>query len=248
MRKMKKIVSILLAATMVLTSMNVLTFSSVASADEVAETPTLVLTSTESRLQGQAYSSTAGSGATHDMLSLVNAPVLENLDAYVGRTYGIMQLGEAFVDEDVYLLAKPEALANVKTSVAGKTVKERYGESTPGEALYSFVAPQAGTIYTLSNIDMASTYTDNLAAHDYWTAYPPSLLVGIRAQVRDSIAGNGRDTKFWASEYCILEKNEEITMPPSPVKSINLGLYVARLIHTNLAVANASAWQWWTAV
>ena len=87
-----------------------------------------------------------------------------------------------------------------------------------------------------------------LAAHDYWTAYPPSLLVGIRAQVRDSIAGNGRDTKFWASEYCILEKNEEITMPPSPVKSINLGLYVARLIHTNLAVANASAWQWWTAV
>ena len=44
------------------------------------------------------------------------------------------------------------------------------------------------------------------------------------------------------------EKNDEITMPPSPVKSINLGLYVARLIHTNLAVANASAWQWWTAV
>jgi hypothetical protein len=37
-------------------------------------------------------------------------------------------------------------------------------------------------------------------------------------------------------------------MPASPVKSINLGLYVARLIHTNLAVANASAWQWWTAV
>ena len=87
-----------------------------------------------------------------------------------------------------------------------------------------------------------------LAAHDYWTAYPPSLLVDIRTQARDSLAGNGHNTKFWASEYCILEKNEEITMPPSPVKSINLGLYVARLIHTNLAVANASAWQWWTAV
>ena len=87
-----------------------------------------------------------------------------------------------------------------------------------------------------------------LAAHDYWTAYPPSLLVDIRAQVRDSLAKNNRGTKFWASEYCILEKNEEITMPSSPVKSINLGLYVARLIHTNLAVANASAWQWWTAV
>ena len=87
-----------------------------------------------------------------------------------------------------------------------------------------------------------------LAAHDYWTAYPPSLLVDIRTRTRDLLAGNGHNTKFWASEYCILEKNEEITMSSSPVKSINLGLYVARLIHTNLAVANASAWQWWTAV
>ena len=31
-------------------------------------------------------------------------------------------------------------------------------------------------------------------------------------------------------------------------KSINLGLYVARIIHSDLAIANASAWQWWTAV
>ncbi len=87
-----------------------------------------------------------------------------------------------------------------------------------------------------------------VAAHDYWTAYPPSLLIDIRTQVRDSLAGNNHKTKFWASEYCILEKNEEITMPSSPVKSINLGLYIARLIHTNLTLANASAWQWWTAV
>ena len=87
-----------------------------------------------------------------------------------------------------------------------------------------------------------------LAAHDYWTAYPPTVLVDMRTRLRDELAKNGCDTKFWASEYCILEKNEEITMDPSPVKSINLGLYVARIIHNDLAVANASAWQWWTAV
>ena len=45
-----------------------------------------------------------------------------------------------------------------------------------------------------------------------------------------------------------MEKNEEISGEPSPAKSMNLGLYVARIIHTDLAVANASAWQWWTAV
>lgn len=87
-----------------------------------------------------------------------------------------------------------------------------------------------------------------VAAHDYWSAYPPSLLVNMRKKVRNALDGNGLATKFWASEYCILEKNDDVTMPDSPQKSISRALYVARLIHMNLTVANASAWQWWTAV
>ena len=87
-----------------------------------------------------------------------------------------------------------------------------------------------------------------VAAHDYWTAYPPTLLVDMRTRLHQDLTANGMGTKFWASEYCILEKNDEITMPPSPTKSISLGLYVARIIHSDLALANASAWQWWTAV
>ena len=63
-----------------------------------------------------------------------------------------------------------------------------------------------------------------VAAHDYWTAYPPKLLVDIRTDLRKALEQNGHQTKFWASEYCILEKNKEITMEPSPIKSINLGL------------------------
>ena len=87
-----------------------------------------------------------------------------------------------------------------------------------------------------------------VAAHDYWSAYPATLLVDIRNRIHKELSANGHNTKFWASEYCILEKNEEITMPASPERSINLGLYVARIIHNDLTLANASAWQWWTAV
>ena len=87
-----------------------------------------------------------------------------------------------------------------------------------------------------------------VAAHDYWSAYPDTLLVDMRNRIHKELSANGHNTKFWASEYCILEKNEEITMPASPERSINLGLYVARIIHNDLALANASAWQWWTAV
>lgn len=87
-----------------------------------------------------------------------------------------------------------------------------------------------------------------IAAHDYWSAYPTETLVGLREKIRGSLSSLDQKIKFWASEYCILEKNDDISGPPSATKSINLGLYVARIIHNDLAVANASAWQWWTAV
>ncbi|MDO5523946.1 MAG: glycoside hydrolase [Bacteroidia bacterium] len=87
-----------------------------------------------------------------------------------------------------------------------------------------------------------------VSAHDYWTAYPVETLVSIRQKIKQALKTAGNDTKFWASEYCILEKNEITSAEPSPEKSINLGLYVARIIHHDLAIANASAWQWWTAV
>lgn len=87
-----------------------------------------------------------------------------------------------------------------------------------------------------------------VAAHDYWSAYPAETLVGVRERVAQKLTELNNDTKFWASEYCILEKNDEISGPSSPQKSINLGLYVARIIHADLAIANATAWQWWTAI
>ncbi|WP_455592102.1 glycoside hydrolase [Bacteroides sp.] len=87
-----------------------------------------------------------------------------------------------------------------------------------------------------------------ISGHDYWSAYPAETLVGMREKISSSLSARNNGTRFWASEYCILEKNDEISGLSPAVKSINLGLYVARIIHNDLAVANASAWQWWTAV
>lgn len=87
-----------------------------------------------------------------------------------------------------------------------------------------------------------------VAAHDYWSVYPPEVLVGMRERIASALQAEPNGVGLWASEYCILEKNDDITMPPSPRRSINLGLFVARIIHYDLAVAGASAWQWWTAV
>lgn len=87
-----------------------------------------------------------------------------------------------------------------------------------------------------------------VSAHDYWSAYPVETLVKTREKIHAALSASGNGTKFWASEYCILEKNEDLSGETAAIKSINLGLYVARIIHHDLAVADASAWQWWTAL
>ncbi len=56
------------------------------------------------------------------------------------------------------------------------------------------------------------------------------------------------DFDYWQSEYCVMEKNDDIGGGPGRDLSINTALYVARIIHFDLTLANASSWQWWTAL
>jgi len=49
------------------------------------------------------------------------------------------------------------------------------------------------------------------------------------------------------SEYCLLENNYEIKGNGRDL-GIDPALYMARVIHADLTVANASSWQWWLAV
>jgi O-glycosyl hydrolase len=48
------------------------------------------------------------------------------------------------------------------------------------------------------------------------------------------------DSKLWMSEICILSAKRDLGM--------TMALQVARLIHADLALSGASAWQWWLAV
>ena len=56
------------------------------------------------------------------------------------------------------------------------------------------------------------------------------------------------DLGYWMSEYCILQRNEEIRSGGKRDLGMNTALYVARIIHHDLTLAQARSWQWWTAV
>ncbi|WP_341227461.1 glycoside hydrolase [uncultured Arcticibacterium sp.] len=87
----------------------------------------------------------------------------------------------------------------------------------------------------------------NLSAHSYFTTSPFQSSVEMRSKLKTEIE-KVPDLSLWMSEYCILGGNSGEIQGNGRDLGITPALYVARVIHNDLAVANASAWNWWTAV
>jgi len=92
-----------------------------------------------------------------------------------------------------------------------------------------------------------SKVADIISAHSYFTTSPLSHSVEMRTTLADTVSRIS-GLRFWQSEYCILgDNNDEINGSKRDL-GMDAALYMAGVIHNDLAVANASAWQWWTAL
>ena len=78
-----------------------------------------------------------------------------------------------------------------------------------------------------------------ISYHSYWSDQIPDHLVPHRRKLGLALA-QSPGWKIWQSEYCIMESGRDLTM--------DAALRMARVIHCDLTLANASAWQWWNAV
>lgn len=112
------------------------------------------------------------------------------------------------------------------------------------------------------NPDSTDTYVGNLpniarvmAGHSYWTntpvlkpgdrGYERTGLYGFRKRLKDEF--DKVDADFWMTELCIMSNDEEIHGGGGFDFSMEEALYVARVMHYDLTVANARSWQWWRA-
>ena len=89
--------------------------------------------------------------------------------------------------------------------------------------------------------------TNSIAGHSYFTTSPLAFAIKSRQILADSV-NHIHGLSFWESEYCILGNNSGEIDGNKRDLGIDAALYLARVIHTDLTAANASAWQWWTAV
>ncbi|WP_317173447.1 glycoside hydrolase [Echinicola arenosa] len=86
-----------------------------------------------------------------------------------------------------------------------------------------------------------------ISAHSYFTTSPHEAAVKRRAQVKSAMNSlEGRN--FWMSEYCILGDNAGEINGSGRDLGIDPALYMARVIHNDLTVAQATAWHWWLGV
>jgi O-glycosyl hydrolase len=88
----------------------------------------------------------------------------------------------------------------------------------------------------------------HLGGHSYWSDRVSNQLVQNRQSLYNRLSSwLEKGWKYWVTEYCILDgpygnggQGRDLT--------IRTALDVARIIHYDLTILQASAWQWWTAV
>jgi O-glycosyl hydrolase len=162
------------------------------------------------------------------------------------------QEGSPYTNTEMYaitkildsLLNKHDIATKIQVAEAGKLnyLYEKADKVTRGDQVYQFFNNQS-SLY-LGNFSAVDRI---ISGHSYFTSAPVETMKLVRENVAKKVNESSLPIEFWQSEYCILGDQEEIKGPGKDL-GILPALYVARLIHHDLTVANASAWHWWLAV
>ncbi|MFO8002487.1 MAG: glycoside hydrolase [Marinilabilia sp.] len=120
---------------------------------------------------------------------------------------------------------------------------DEHGKPDRDDQIDAFFNPSSPNyIGELSNVK------DVVLGHSYFTTANTSTLVDVRKKLGGRINASDGNPGFWQSEFCILEDTEDIGDGWTRDLGMGTALYVARVIHFDITLANASSWSWWTAL
>ena len=120
---------------------------------------------------------------------------------------------------------------------------EPRGRNSNGDQINAFFNPESPMyIGDFKNMEYAIT------SHSYFTTWPIQKQIETRQKLARKIQEINPKLDFHQTEFCILEKNDEIGGGWGRDLGMPTALYVARVIHSDLTLANARSWEWWTAL
>ena len=183
-----------------------------------------------------------------DYLSPINEP---QWDWTAGKNGQAGQEGSPAQNADMAAVTKAVstklAAQKAKTTVvAGEAGQLNFlyekAESGRGDQLDYFFSSKQGTPLTsLPNVEPIWAY------HSYFTTCSDSLLVATRQQAAQRVKAVGNPL-LWQSEFGVLGDICGHYNGSPRHTDMAYGLYVAKVIHNDLTVANVTSWQWWLAI
>jgi O-glycosyl hydrolase len=191
-------------------------------------------------------------GVKFDYLSPINEPQYEWMAGGDGLA---SQEGTPATNQEMFdftkLLSEKLSAKSLKTEVvlgeAGSIdyLFENVNAENRDDQINAFFGPSVTNIAQLPNVKKV------ISGHSYWTTWPVvSNQVSNRVKLNNRLKQFG-NLNYWQTEFSILEQGiTDIPGGGGPGRDLGMrtALYVSRVIHNDIAVANASSWQWWLAV
>ena len=156
------------------------------------------------------------------------------------------QEGTPATNNNIIKLSK---LLSNKIEANSLSTKIVLGEAADLRWLYSdYRKPERGNQinYFFNKKNKIKNVKQTISGHSYFTTWPVDSLLKIRKKLNNKL--QEYNLGYWQSEFCILENTDDIGGGAKRDLGINTALYVARVMHADLTIANASSWQWWTAL
>ena len=112
-----------------------------------------------------------------------------------------------------------------------------------GDQINQWFNPSAPNyIGNVSNLENTISY------HSYFTTCPDNTLIQTRGAADAARTATNPLLQLWMTEFGVLgDICGNLNGSPRSA-NIDYGLYVAKVIHHDLTIANASSWQWWLAI
>lgn len=184
-----------------------------------------------------------------DYISPVNEP---QWDWGVKSNGMASQEGSPALNSEIADLTK---LLSQKLSLTNSQARVIIGEAAQWDFLYSRNNDGRGNQIEQFFSPSSKNYIGNLphvvqaiSAHSYFTTCPNDKLVSIRQQAAQKASQVDRTIETWQTEFGVLGNICEKYNGYPRHTGIDYGLYIAKVIHNDLTIANVSSWQWWLAV
>lgn len=186
-------------------------------------------------------------GIPIDYLSIINEPQW-SWQAEVGQS---KQEGSYCTNQEAYDLAKA---VNDVFQAEGQTTKMLLTEAGDLPVMHSYISKHAATsdqVNTFWNptsdkyLGDLSSVAPLIVGHSYWSNSSVEAAIQNRTALLQSTQQVGVD--FWQTEYSLLGTAYQEGRNPDNMKEIDYMLWLARIIHWDVALANATGWNFWTA-